>query len=94
MGTTSSKVKERSIVERNFDNGDEKEKKNSVVLRKHPSRPRRVPNASRGEQVAAGWPAWLASVAGEALEGWIPRRADTFEKLDVVLFLLICLVFY
>ncbi|XP_038980944.1 probable serine/threonine-protein kinase At1g54610 [Phoenix dactylifera] len=34
-----------------------------------------------GEQVAAGWPSWLSIVAGEAIKGWTPRRADTFEKL-------------
>ncbi|KAH9328803.1 hypothetical protein KI387_000911 [Taxus chinensis] len=37
-----------------------------------------------GEQVAAGWPSWLSAVAGEAIKGWIPRRADTFEKLDKI----------
>ena len=37
-----------------------------------------------GEQVAAGWPSWLSAVAGEAINGWIPRRADTFEKIDKV----------
>ncbi|CAH8382531.1 unnamed protein product [Eruca vesicaria subsp. sativa] len=36
------------------------------------------------EYVAAGWPPWLASVAGEAIKGWIPRRADSFEKLDKI----------
>lgn len=40
---------------------------------------------ARGEQVAAGWPAWLSAVAGEAINGWTPRRADTFEKIDKVL---------
>ncbi|XP_015936202.1 probable serine/threonine-protein kinase At1g54610 [Arachis duranensis] len=40
----------------------------------------RVPKASQGEQVAAGWPTWLSSVAGEAIRGWIPRSANTFEK--------------
>lgn len=40
------------------------------------------PKHLHGEQVAAGWPAWLSEVAGEAINGWIPRRADTFEKLD------------
>ncbi|KAL2347969.1 hypothetical protein Fmac_001969 [Flemingia macrophylla] len=35
-----------------------------------------------GEHVAAGWPSWLAAVAGEAINGWLPRRADSFEKLD------------
>lgn len=37
-----------------------------------------------GEQVAAGWPAWLTAVAGEAIQGWIPLRADAFEKLEKV----------
>ncbi|CAF2097438.1 hypothetical protein BRARA_E01551 [Brassica rapa] len=37
-----------------------------------------------GEYVAAGWPPWLASVAGEAIKGWVPRRADSFEKLDKI----------
>ncbi|KAI3928170.1 hypothetical protein MKW98_023771 [Papaver atlanticum] len=37
-----------------------------------------------GEQVAAGWPSWLASVAGEAIKGWIPRRADSFQKMDKI----------
>jgi hypothetical protein len=37
-----------------------------------------------GEQVAAGWPPWLVAVAPEAVRGWAPRRADSFEKLDKV----------
>lgn len=38
-----------------------------------------------GEQyVDSGWPLWLSSVAGEAIKGWVPRRADSFEKLDQV----------
>lgn len=37
-----------------------------------------------GEQVAAGWPAWLSAVAGEAIQGWVPLRADSFEKLEKV----------
>lgn len=41
-------------------------------------------NRTRGEQVAAGWPPWLAAVAGEAINGWTPRRADSFEKIDKV----------
>ncbi|XP_039835940.1 probable serine/threonine-protein kinase At1g09600 isoform X4 [Panicum virgatum] len=34
-----------------------------------------------GEHVVAGWPAWLINVAPKAVEGWLPRRADSFEKL-------------
>ncbi|KAF7806223.1 Protein IMPAIRED IN BABA-INDUCED STERILITY 1 [Senna tora] len=37
-----------------------------------------------GEQVAAGWPAWLTAVAGEAIHGWIPLRPDAFEKLEKI----------
>lgn len=37
-----------------------------------------------GEQVAAGWPGWLSDVAGEAIQGWVPRKADSFEKLEKV----------
>ncbi|KAK9269822.1 hypothetical protein L1049_025395 [Liquidambar formosana] len=36
------------------------------------------------EQFVAGWPSWLTSVAGEAIQGWVPRRADSFEKLDKI----------
>ncbi|RZC51902.1 hypothetical protein C5167_020332 [Papaver somniferum] len=32
-------------------------------------------------QLVGGWPAWLSAVAGEAIKGWTPRRADSFEKL-------------
>ncbi|KAI0522540.1 hypothetical protein KFK09_004920 [Dendrobium nobile] len=43
-----------------------------------------IAKAGEGEQVAAGWPAWLVAVAGEAIRGWVPRRADSFEKLDKI----------
>lgn len=45
-----------------------------------------IPKATEGEQIIAGWPSWLAEVAGEAIKGWIPRGSDTFEKLDKVCF--------
>lgn len=38
-----------------------------------------------GEQVAAGWPAWLTTVAGEAIHGWVPLKAESFEKLEKVM---------
>ncbi|XP_052176933.1 protein IMPAIRED IN BABA-INDUCED STERILITY 1 [Diospyros lotus] len=37
-----------------------------------------------GEQVAAGWPAWLSAVAGEAIHGWVPLSSDSFEKLEKI----------
>ncbi|XP_056168225.1 probable serine/threonine-protein kinase At1g54610 isoform X2 [Syzygium oleosum] len=43
-----------------------------------------LPKHTRGEQVAAGWPSWLSDICGEALSGWTPRRANTFEKIDKI----------
>ncbi|KAJ0800925.1 putative protein-serine/threonine kinase CMGC-CDK-CRK7-CDK9 family [Helianthus annuus] len=43
-----------------------------------------VANGVDGAQDAAGWPAWLTAVAGEAIKGWLPRRADSFEKLEKI----------
>ncbi|XP_073295435.1 protein IMPAIRED IN BABA-INDUCED STERILITY 1-like isoform X2 [Primulina huaijiensis] len=37
-----------------------------------------------GEQVAAGWPAWLSAVAGEAIQGWFPLKSDSYEKLEKI----------
>ncbi|WOL16462.1 putative serine/threonine-protein kinase [Canna indica] len=45
---------------------------------------RNPPGHVHGEQVAAGWPAWLSRAAGEAIKGWTPRRADTFEKINKI----------
>ncbi|XP_010528375.1 PREDICTED: probable serine/threonine-protein kinase At1g54610 [Tarenaya hassleriana] len=36
------------------------------------------------EQAAAGWPAWLCSAAAEAVYGWVPLRAEAFEKLEKI----------
>ncbi|OIV92406.1 hypothetical protein TanjilG_23006 [Lupinus angustifolius] len=65
------------------DNFERKREKMEYVIAQHP-RIGSVPKATEGEQVAAGWPSWLAAVAGEAIKGWLPRRADSFEKLDKI----------
>ncbi|KAI5442912.1 cyclin-dependent kinase C-2 C [Lathyrus oleraceus] len=36
------------------------------------------------EQNAAGWPPWLTASAAEAVQGWIPLKADSFQKLDKI----------
>ncbi|KAL9233747.1 hypothetical protein vseg_008703 [Gypsophila vaccaria] len=36
------------------------------------------------EQATAGWPNWLTTVAGEAIQGWVPLRADAYEKLEKI----------
>ncbi|KAK3039018.1 hypothetical protein RJ639_027503 [Escallonia herrerae] len=68
---------------------DQKEQKDGSVRpraerRRSKPHPRQSnpPKHLHGEQVAAGWPPWLSAVAGEAINGWTPRRADTFEKID------------
>lgn len=58
-----------------------REKKESQVFKPRISN---FPKHNEGEQIAAGWPGWLSAVAGEAIRGWIPRRADSFEKLDKI----------
>ena len=48
---------------------------------------------TKTEPTSGEWPSWLASVAGEAIKGWVPRCADSYEKLDKVsssLFLVPC----
>ncbi|CAO2821941.1 unnamed protein product [Amaranthus hypochondriacus] len=63
------------------DNGDKGIRKRSSRYNPRLSNP---PKNVHGEQVAAGWPSWLSAVAGEAINGWTPRRADSFEKLDKI----------
>ncbi|XP_065856109.1 cyclin-dependent kinase C-2 C-like [Euphorbia lathyris] len=36
------------------------------------------------EQIAAGWPSWLSSAAAEAIQGWVPLKADAFQKLEKI----------
>ncbi|OWM66975.1 hypothetical protein CDL15_Pgr000427 [Punica granatum] len=63
--------------------GGQKSRESRRRSRQNP-RPRNVPKQSRAEQVAAGWPPWLTDICGEALSGWVPRRANTFEKIDKI----------
>lgn len=46
---------------------------------------RRKPRLDPYAKTEQGWPTWLMSVAGEAIQDWSPRRANTFEKLAKVL---------
>lgn len=57
---------------------EELKREPSVVIRPGPEA------VSKEAELSAGWPAWLVSVAGEALVNWTPRRASTFEKLEKV----------
>lgn len=66
------------------ENFERKREKGAYAVATHYPGVGSIPKASEGEQVAAGWPPWLSAVAGEAIRGWVPRRADSFEKLDKV----------
>ncbi|XP_022970706.1 probable serine/threonine-protein kinase At1g54610 isoform X3 [Cucurbita maxima] len=44
----------------------------------------KIPKAIEAEQVAAGWPSWLAMAAGEAIKDWLPKRANNFIKLEKI----------
>jgi hypothetical protein len=67
-----------------YDEGEKKEKIEQVNNHQRITSIVSMSNGERGAQVVAGWPSWLTSVAGEAINGWVPRRADSFEKLDKV----------
>lgn len=80
------------VVTEEVRNGEEERSSRPKGERRRSSRPNprlsNPPKHLQGEQVAAGWPSWLSAVAGEAINGWTPRRADTFEKLDKVMLVL------
>lgn len=61
-----------------------KKREDSEVIASYYQPTGSIPKATEGEQIIAGWPSWLAEVAGEAIKGWIPRGSDTFEKLDKI----------
>lgn len=79
------------VVVQHQNGGDQKEEQKEEKARSNRGERRRSrpnprlsnpPKHIHGEQVAAGWPSWLSAVAGEAINGWTPRRADAFEKID------------
>ncbi|WCJ34871.1 Protein kinase superfamily protein [Euphorbia peplus] len=43
-----------------------------------------MPHGSEAELIEAGWPQWLTNAAPEAIKGWLPRRAESFERLDKI----------
>ena len=83
--TDASVVEVENEGTRKEEKADEERKQKGERRRSKPNpRLSNLPKHLRGEQVAAGWPMWLSDACGEVLNGWIPRRADTFEKIDKV----------
>lgn len=61
-----------------------------VVVQHSPKKPAfslstRFGRSTVAEHVAAGWPAWLSAVAGEAIDGWVPQKSDNFERFEKVI---------
>ncbi|XP_024974974.1 probable serine/threonine-protein kinase At1g54610 isoform X1 [Cynara cardunculus var. scolymus] len=61
----------------------------SVNNNKHSKRPAftfniRFGRSTVAEHVAAGWPAWLIAVAGEAIDGWTPLKWENFERFEKI----------
>ncbi|KAF9684939.1 hypothetical protein SADUNF_Sadunf03G0002500 [Salix dunnii] len=67
-----------------YEDGEKKGKNEKVNNHHRITSIMSMSNGERGAQVVAGWPSWLTAVAGEAINGWVPRRADSFEKLDKI----------
>ncbi|KAK4384160.1 putative serine/threonine-protein kinase [Sesamum angolense] len=89
VGSVGKREEVDGEVQNGGSNEEEEQKDGDVRRSRNEKRRSRLnprlsnpPKHIHGEQVAAGWPPWLVAVAGEAIRGWIPRRADTFEKLD------------
>ncbi|XP_023771396.1 probable serine/threonine-protein kinase At1g54610 [Lactuca sativa] len=60
-----------------------------VVVQHSPKKPAfslstRFGRSTVAEHVAAGWPAWLSAVAGEAIDGWVPQKSDNFERFEKI----------
>ncbi|KAH0881534.1 hypothetical protein HID58_068928 [Brassica napus] len=90
VSSTGEEVRngEAIVEDHKEENGDVKEKKPKGERKKSTTKPDpRLSNPPKnlpGEQVAAGWPPWLTEVCGEALNGWLPRKADSFEKIEKI----------
>ena len=88
LPASSSLWNEPQVDNDEFGDQSESEKSANVESAGDSSENFQVRNMNRcteGEQVAAGWPSWLSSVAREAIQGWVPLKADSFEKLGKVL---------
>lgn len=94
VGSTLAKIKEEPEKEKDEESSSREivvDSKNSKSFKKEHHRSERksvfsikLGRLTEAEHVAAGWPAWLTAVAGEAVEGWLPLRSDNFERLEKV----------
>ncbi|KAJ0579902.1 putative protein-serine/threonine kinase CMGC-CDK-CRK7-CDK9 family [Helianthus annuus] len=71
--------------------GNEKQKDNCkqsiserILGSKRMQKIKSIVGGTQAAQKAAGWPSWLTSVASDAVQGWVPRSADSYEMLDKI----------
>ncbi|KAK7316325.1 hypothetical protein VNO77_35278 [Canavalia gladiata] len=79
-----SRLEQRKVTE---DERNNKKIKKSASKRSNGSFSFRIGLGHRfveAEQNAAGWPPWLTAVAAEAIQGWVPLKADSFQKLEKI----------
>ncbi|CAA0828394.1 Protein kinase superfamily protein [Striga hermonthica] len=67
-----------------LDGGSEDSRAGPAVSQRNASFGFKFGRLAEAEQVAAGWPAWLTAVAGEAIDGWVPLRSDMYERLEKI----------
>ncbi|XP_073275979.1 probable serine/threonine-protein kinase At1g54610 [Primulina huaijiensis] len=84
VGGDAGEVRNGENQKEELKEGNERRAKGERRKSKPNPRLSNPPKHIHGEQVAAGWPSWLSAVAGEAINGWTPRRADTFEKIEKI----------
>ncbi|XP_073053406.1 probable serine/threonine-protein kinase At1g54610 [Primulina eburnea] len=84
VGGDAGEVRNGENQKEELKEGNERRPKGERRRSKQNPRLSNPPKHVHGEQVAAGWPSWLSAVAGEAINGWTPRRADTFEKIEKI----------
>ncbi|CAI9280607.1 unnamed protein product [Lactuca saligna] len=88
--TTTNSTQPRQNIEQVAPDGAKDDKKVGAVetIRQTDGevRPsdRRRPKPEYSLKIVQGWPSWLSDVAGDVIKDWIPRRANTFEKLDKI----------
>jgi hypothetical protein len=83
-GSLSASIWSRPVRLGSFDLADGRDEEERRRPGDAPPPPLRGRRCVEGEQAAAGWPSWLSSVAAEAVQGWVPLRAEGFEKLEKV----------
>lgn len=83
--TSSNAANNVTTVVKDRNGGADSEKQKVHGTREFQAPEWRNMNPMMGMRGQQGWPSWLLDAAGDAIQSWTPRRANTFEKIDKVL---------